>query len=84
VEAIRYDPGEGLRRSARGSEMFFKATGSTTGGRFSLMERTVQPASAMPPPHRHVSTEEAFFVLEGAVAFLSRRPSLTVGRECSY
>jgi mannose-6-phosphate isomerase-like protein (cupin superfamily) len=69
MEAIRYDPGEGLRRSARGSEMFFKAIGDTTGGRFSLMERTVPPGATMPPAHRHVGTEEAFFVLEGAVAF---------------
>lgn len=69
MEAIRYDPGEGLRRSARGNEMFFKATGDTTGGRFSLMERTVPPGATMPPAHRHVGTEEAFFVLEGAVVF---------------
>jgi mannose-6-phosphate isomerase-like protein (cupin superfamily) len=69
MKAIRYDPAEGLRRSARGNEMFFKATGDTTNGRFSLMERTVQPGAMMPPAHRHVGTEEAFFVLEGAVVF---------------
>ena len=32
----RWESGQGLRREARGSEMFFKATGATTGGRFSL------------------------------------------------
>ena len=69
MEAIRYDPGEGLRRSARGNEMFFKAIGDTTGGRFSLMERTVPPGARMPPAHRHVGTEEAFFVLDGMVEF---------------
>ncbi len=69
MEAIRYNLGEGLRRSARGNEMFFKAIGDTTGGRFSLMERTVPSGAMMPPAHRHVGTEEAFFVLEGAIAF---------------
>ena len=69
MEAIYHGPGKGLRRSARGNEMFFKAIGDTTGGRFSLMERTVPPGATMPPAHRHVGTEEAFFVLEGTVEF---------------
>jgi quercetin dioxygenase-like cupin family protein len=66
--AIVLGPGEGRRLEARGSELLFKALGSMTGERFSLMERTLPPAGRMPPAHRHPSTLEAFYVLEGALA----------------
>jgi mannose-6-phosphate isomerase-like protein (cupin superfamily) len=64
-----WEPGDGLRREARGSEMFFKATAAQTDGRFSLMERTLPPAGRMPPPHRHTGNDEAYFVLDGVVEF---------------
>ena len=67
--ALIFDPGEGHRLEARGSEMFFKAVAATTRGRFSLMERSLPPGGRMPPPHVHVDTEEAFFVLDGSVTF---------------
>ncbi len=66
---IRWKSGEGLRREARGSEMWFKATASSTGGRFSLMERTLPVGGRMPPAHRHPGNAEAYFVLEGVVHF---------------
>ena len=66
---LRFDSGEGLRREARGSEMWFKATAASTQGRLSLMERTLPPGGRMPPSHRHVGNEEAYFVLDGAVEF---------------
>ncbi|MGA2209153.1 MAG: cupin domain-containing protein [Acidimicrobiales bacterium] len=66
---LRFESGEGLRREARGSEMWFKATASDTGGRFSLMERTLPAGGRMPPAHRHAGNEEGYFVLEGAVEF---------------
>ena len=65
----RFERSEGLRREARGSEMFFKATAATTNGRFSLMERSLPPGGRMPPAHRHSGNEEAYFVLDGAVEF---------------
>ena len=65
----RFDRGQGVRREARGSEMWFKATAATTQGRFSLMERTLPPGGRMPPPHRHTGNEEAYFVLDGSVEF---------------
>lgn len=65
----RFERGEGLRREARGSEMWFKATASDTQGRFSLMERTLPGGGRMPPSHRHVGNDEAYFVLEGFVEF---------------
>ena len=66
---VRWESGQGLRREARGSEMWFKATAATTQGRFSLMERTLPPGGRMPPPHSHVGNDEAYFVLDGTVEF---------------
>ena len=66
---LLWESGEGVRREARGSEMWFKATASNTQGRFSLMERTLPPGGRMPPAHRHVGNDEAYFVLDGIVEF---------------
>jgi len=66
---LRWQSGQGLRREARGSEMWFKATASNTQGRFSLMERTLSSGGRMPPAHRHVGNDEAYFVVEGIVEF---------------
>jgi uncharacterized cupin superfamily protein len=63
-------PGEGVQYEARGSEMSFKAVASSAGGRFSLMERTLPPGGRMPPAHRHVACDEAYYVLDGEVTFL--------------
>jgi len=46
-----------------------KATAASTQGRFSLMERTLPPGGRMPPAHRHVGNDEAYFVLDGRVEF---------------
>jgi mannose-6-phosphate isomerase-like protein (cupin superfamily) len=69
VPVLRWESREGLRREARGSEMWFKATASSTQGRFSLMERTLPPGGRMPPAHRHGGNDEAYFVLDGVVEF---------------
>jgi len=66
---LRWDTSDGLRREARGSEMYFKASAADTGGRFSFMERTLSPGGNMPPPHCHVGNEEAYFVLDRIVEF---------------
>jgi quercetin dioxygenase-like cupin family protein len=66
---LRFESGEGLRREARGSEMWFKATDASTQGRFSLMERTLPAGGRMPPAHSHVRNDEAYFVLDGVVEF---------------
>ncbi len=58
-----------MRREARGSEMWFKATASDTQGRFSLMERSLPVGGRMPTPHLHIGHEEAYFVLSGVVQF---------------
>jgi quercetin dioxygenase-like cupin family protein len=68
--------GDGQRLEARGSVMLFKATAATTGGRFSLMDRTLPPHGRPPAAHRHPGTLEAFLVLEGQLTFhIEREPT---------
>ena len=61
--------GQGHLLTARGNVMAFKAVAAQTSGDFSLMERTVPPGARTPPPHRHVTCSEAFFVLAGTITF---------------
>ena len=42
--------------------------GASTGGVFTLLEALVLP-QAGPPPHRHHSEEETFYLLEGRMIF---------------
>src|SRR2546421_4173040 len=72
-------PGQGHLLTARGNVMAFKAVAEQTGGDFSLMERTVPPGARTPPPHRHVTCSEAFFVLAGAGTFRLGDAELTRG-----
>jgi mannose-6-phosphate isomerase-like protein (cupin superfamily) len=75
-------PGEGhAHYSARGSEMFFKATAELDGGDLSLMERTLPPGGRRPPARRHTNCSEAYFVLDGRVSIIVEGEELTVGRE---
>src|SRR6516165_1061168 len=71
--------GQGHRLTARGNVMAFKAVADQTGGDFSLMERTVPPGARTPPPHRHVTCSEAFFVLAGTITFRLDDAELTGG-----
>jgi quercetin dioxygenase-like cupin family protein len=50
--------------------MVFKATAATTGGRLSLMERSLPPGGRMPPAHRHPGHAEFYYVLDGEVTFI--------------
>ena len=63
-------PKGGKEFVARGSRMLFKAVGATTGGRFSLMDRTLPPHGRPPAAHRHPETAEMFLVLEGTLTFI--------------
>lgn len=64
-----FGPGEGHFLTARGTDMFFKATSATTGGSFSFMERELPPSSRRPPRHVHLNADEAFYVLDGDITF---------------
>jgi mannose-6-phosphate isomerase-like protein (cupin superfamily) len=61
--------------------MAFKALAETTGGDFSLMERTLPPGGRRPPPHRHANCSEAYFVLDGVVSVTVEDDELTLGPE---
>jgi len=82
-KAIVFETGEGKLLSARGSEMFFKATRASTNGAFSLMERTLPPGGRKPPPHIHTNCEEAFFVLDGEIEFFLGDDTV-IGRPGSF
>jgi mannose-6-phosphate isomerase-like protein (cupin superfamily) len=66
---IFFEPGEGMRLSARGSVMVFKAVSETTGGAFSLMERELPVSNRRPQPHTHQGPE-GFYVLAGQIEFI--------------
>jgi quercetin dioxygenase-like cupin family protein len=46
----------------------FLATGEDTGGAYALIHAEVPPGGG-PPPHLHRREDEAFYVLEGELAF---------------
>lgn len=71
--------GEGLRYTARGSVMAFKAVAEQTDGDFSLMERTLPVGGRTPPAHRHTNCSEGFFVLDGAVTVELDGAALSAG-----
>src|ERR1700761_8394627 len=73
--------GHGKIVSARGSVMAFKAVAASTGGDFSLMERTVPARGRRPPAHRHVNCSEAFWVLDGTITFVLDGVSQPAGRD---
>ena len=62
--------GEGEAIWFLGCLVTVKTGGEETGDAFSIAEH-VYPAGFGPPPHIHRNEDEAFYVLEGEVAFLS-------------
>ena len=61
-------PGEGRTVWVVGDRYTIKAAGEETGGAFALIEAVVPPGGG-PPPHIHRREDEAFYVLEGELAF---------------
>ena len=45
------------------------ADAGDTGGRWSMMEQ-VMPMGAGPPPHKHLWSDETFYILDGTITFL--------------
>jgi quercetin dioxygenase-like cupin family protein len=62
-------PGGGEQLTVRGSSLLFKAVAATTGGAFSLHERTIPAGGRRPPAHVHPDRVEAFWVLDGEAEF---------------
>lgn len=66
--AIVRGPGEGEELAVGPAHALFKARSRDGGGRFSLAETTLPPGFAGPPPHRHETFADSFYVLEGTLA----------------
>jgi len=47
-----------------------RATGGTTSGAFGLVEHSIMPVGFASPYHTHQREDEAFYVLEGRMAFV--------------
>ncbi len=45
------------------------ADASDTGGRWSMMEQLL-PKGSGPPPHKHLWSDETFYILDGTITFL--------------
>ncbi len=45
------------------------ADAADTGGRWSMMEQLL-PKGSGPPPHKHLWSDETFYILEGTITFL--------------
>ena len=61
-------PGEGRTVWVVGDRYTIKTSGEETDGAFALVEALVPPGGG-PPPHIHHREDEAFYVLEGELAF---------------
>ena len=73
AEIIVLRPGEGRHIDLGAFRMCVKATGTETGGLFSLLEAD-EPPGFGPPLHVHHDAAEAFYVLEGEyIIFLEGR-----------
>jgi uncharacterized cupin superfamily protein len=55
-----------------GARTVWRSVGDTTDGRFCLLEATNMPPGLASPYHVHHNEDEAFYILEGTVAFLAR------------
>ena len=66
--AILVEPGGGQTLHVFGEEITVLLTGEQTGGRLSLWHEITPPGGG-PPPHFHINDDEAFYVLEGRIAF---------------
>jgi steroid delta-isomerase-like uncharacterized protein len=56
-----------------GLPTLMRSTGETTGGAFGLMEHWMMPPGFASPYHTHHREDEAFYVLEGEIAFVCDR-----------
>lgn len=50
-----------------------------TGGRWSMMEQLL-PKGAGPPPHKHLWSDETFYILDGTITFLIEDETRSAGK----
>ncbi len=63
--------GQGRHLSTLGNEITFKATADDTNGNWSLIEYSKPPGAESPPLHAH-DWDEAYYILQGQIAFRIR------------
>jgi mannose-6-phosphate isomerase-like protein (cupin superfamily) len=78
-DAVLRRPGEGKALGMGTAETAIKAGGADAGGRLALMDTTLQPGFAGPVPHRHRSTIDGFYVLEGELTLTLGERTLQAG-----
>lgn len=69
TRGILLQPGEGRTIQAGPSRITYKTTGEETGGALAVVEYTAGPGFPGPALHLHEHFDEAFYVLEGELAF---------------
>jgi quercetin dioxygenase-like cupin family protein len=80
VGAVIHRPGEGERHAAGPSaEIVIKAAGDDTAGTFFLAENAIPPGFAGPPPHRHATLHDMFYVLDGTLTLLLGERTIEAG-----
>ncbi|MDA0158784.1 cupin domain-containing protein [Solirubrobacter ginsenosidimutans] len=68
MKATVLGPSEGERLAAGGgSSILIKAGSEQTAGSFFLSETTIEPGFPGPPPHRHRTLHDMFYVLSGTL-----------------
>jgi quercetin dioxygenase-like cupin family protein len=73
-----HNPGAGKPLDIAGVRITFKVTGEETGGAFSVSEAMVPPHFAGVHPHVHRQMTQAFFMVEGTLAFMLNYETVTV------
>jgi quercetin dioxygenase-like cupin family protein len=71
-------PAKGRTVSVVGDVYRFLATGADTANKYAMWEAIVPPGGG-PPPHRHSREEEAFYIIEGEIAFNVNGERVIVG-----
>jgi len=71
---------KGWRLSALGMTVTLKSVSQDTGGAFGVIEAALPPHFHGVPPYWHARTTEAFYVLEGTVAFTLDEETFTASR----
>jgi len=71
---------KGRRLSALGMSVTLKSVSQDTGGAFGVLEAALPPHFHGVPPYWHARTTEAFYVLEGTMAFTLDEETFTASR----
>jgi len=69
-KAVLLAPGGGPTLSFMGVTIAYKAASQETDGMYALLDYSMPPKFAGPPPHWHKVTNEGFYVLEGKIIFM--------------